>query len=139
VTAKEELKKIRKMNYLIDQMSETVDVLRAQLFGSRPVPDDVRVQNSLKHPDPAADRLAKIIDLENMINENIGYLVDLKKSAMRVIMKMSDTDQQGVLIARYFNGRKWDEIAEDMNYDIRHIYRLHGVALISYEKEKTGH
>ncbi|MDR1574146.1 MAG: hypothetical protein LBS24_07540 [Clostridiales Family XIII bacterium] len=132
MTAKEELKKIRKMNYLINQMHETVDVLRARLLGSRSVPDDVRVQNSLKHPDPAADRLAKIIDLENMINESIDYSVDLKRDAMATIMKMQNEDQKSILIARYFNGRKWDEIAEDMSYHVQRVYQIHGEALISY-------
>jgi hypothetical protein len=97
MTAKEELKKIRKMGYLISQMAETADVLRSQLTGSAKNAD-VRVQASRRHPDPAADRLAKILDLESLITENTDYLVDLKKAAVQTIARMRDEDRKSVLI-----------------------------------------
>lgn len=36
-----------------------------------------------------------------------------------------------ILCERYIKGAKWEEIAVNTNYSLRHIHRLHGLALCS--------
>ena len=76
-----------------------------------------------------ADTICKIVDLEREINEDIDRLVDLKAEARRVINAVSDPDQQLILELRYLCFKSWEQIAVDMGYELRWLYRLHHRAL----------
>lgn len=75
------------------------------------------------------DIIVKIVDLENEINQNIDMLVDLKSEIMQVIKKVDDLELQTLLEQRYLNFRTWEQIAVDMGYNVRHLYRMHDKAL----------
>ena len=75
------------------------------------------------------DTICKIVDLEREINEDIDRLVDLKAEARRTINAVSDPDQQLILELRYLCFKSWEQIAVDMGYELRWLYRLHHRAL----------
>lgn len=75
------------------------------------------------------DIIVKIVDLENEINHDIDMLVDLKSEIMQVIKKVDDLKLQTLLEQRYLNFRTWEQIAVDMGYNVRHLYRMHDKAL----------
>ena len=75
------------------------------------------------------DIIVKIVDLENEINQDIDMLVDLKSEIMQVIKKVDDLELQTLLEQRYLNFRTWEQIAVDMGYNVRHLYRMHDKAL----------
>lgn len=75
------------------------------------------------------DIIVKIVDLENDINQDIDMLVDLKTEIMQVIKKVDDLELQTLLEQRYLNFRTWEQIAVDMGYNVRHLYRMHDKAL----------
>lgn len=75
------------------------------------------------------DIIVKIVDLENDINQDIDMLVDLKTEIMQVIKKVDDLELQTLLEQRYLNFRTWEQIAVDMGYNVRHLYRMHDQAL----------
>ncbi len=75
------------------------------------------------------DIIVKIVDLENEINHDIDTLVDLKTEIMQVIKQVSDLELQTLLEQRYLNFRTWEQIAVDMGYNVRHLYRMHDKAL----------
>lgn len=75
------------------------------------------------------DIIVKIVDLENEINQDIDMLVDLKTEIMQVIKKVDDLELQTLLEQRYLNFRTWEQIAVDMGYNVRHLYRMHDQAL----------
>jgi len=72
---------------------------------------------------------ARIIDLENEINDDIDKLLDLKAEITAVIETVEDEVLQLILLMRYINLKKWEYIAEKLNLEIRWLYRLHGRAL----------
>lgn len=76
-----------------------------------------------------ADVIAKIVDLQSEINGDIDRLVDLKQEIGATIKAVDDVELQTILEKRYLCFQPWEEIAASMNYDIRHLYRLHGNAL----------
>ena len=76
-----------------------------------------------------ADTICEIVDLEREINEDIDRLVDLKAEARRVINAVSDPDQQLILELRYLCFKSWEQIAVDMGYELRWLYRLQHRAL----------
>lgn len=78
--------------------------------------------------------VAKIVDLETEINEEIDKLVDERKRIEAAIRKINDPTLRILLEYRYINGKKWEEIALMMGYDYRWALRLHGRALSAVDE-----
>nr|DAL77428.1 MAG TPA: Protein of unknown function (DUF1492) [Caudoviricetes sp.] len=76
-----------------------------------------------------ADAVAKIVDLQAEINRDIDHLVDLKREMVAVIKAVENIEQQILLEKRYLCYRTWEQIAVDMGYSVRQLYRLHDEAL----------
>jgi uncharacterized protein involved in exopolysaccharide biosynthesis len=81
------------------------------------------------NPHSMEDTIAKMVDLENEINEDIDALVDLKAEIMRRIKRVGNTEYQTILELRYLCFKRWEEIAVDMGYSLRRVYELHDCAL----------
>ena len=81
------------------------------------------------NPHSMEDTIAKMVDLENEINEDIDALVDLKAEIMRRIKRVENTEYQTILELRYLCFKRWEEIAVDMGYSLRRVYELHDCAL----------
>lgn len=71
------------------------------------------------------DAVAKIVDLQVEINNEIDALVDLKRDLFRSIKAIENSEHRTILELRYLCFKTWKQIAIDMGYNIRHIYRLH--------------
>ena len=76
-----------------------------------------------------ADAIGNVIDLQVEINNDIDRLVDLKRELFKVIKAVDNTEHQLLLELRYLCFKTWEQIAVEMGYDVRHIYRLHQQAL----------
>lgn len=83
------------------------------------------------------EAIAKIIDLQAEINSDIDTLVDLKRDLSATIKAVGNTEYQTVLEKRYLCFQSWEQIAVEMGYDLRWLYRLHGKAL-DVVREITG-
>ena len=81
------------------------------------------------NPHSMEDTIAKMVDLENEINEDIDALVNLKAEIVRRIKRMENTEYQTILELRYLCFKRWEEIAVDMGYSLRRLYELHDCAL----------
>ena len=81
------------------------------------------------NPHSMEDTIAKMVDLENEINDDIDALVDLKTEIMRRIKRVENTEYQTILELRYLCFKRWEEIAVDMGYSLRRLYELHDCAL----------
>lgn len=72
-----------------------------------------------------------LADYETELNNAVAEMVRCRKTAERIISSVEDRTQREVLTRRYIIGQKWEDIAFVMNYNIRHIYKIHGAALQS--------
>ena len=86
------------------------------------------------NPHSMEDTIAKMVDLENEINEDIDTLVDLKAEIMRRIKRVENTEYQTILELRYLCFKRWEEIAVEMGYSLRGLYELHDCALEEISK-----
>ncbi|MGN0619191.1 MAG: hypothetical protein ACI4J7_09250 [Ruminiclostridium sp.] len=78
--------------------------------------------------------VARIIDLENKINDYIDRLVSAKE-AIAVVVSQTDNEVYTVLLEqRYILHETWETIAEKMGYSLRHTTRLHKEALEYLER-----
>lgn len=75
------------------------------------------------------DIIGKIIDLENEINADIDQLVDLKREMVAAIKTVENPEYQTLLELRYLCFKTWEQIAVDMGYSTRNIYKLHDTAI----------
>ena len=76
-----------------------------------------------------ADAVGKIVDLQAEINRDIDRLVDLKREMVRLIKAVDNTEYQTLLELRYLCFKTWEQIAVNMGYNVRHVYRLHDEAM----------
>jgi DNA-directed RNA polymerase specialized sigma subunit len=86
-----------------------------------------------------ADAVCKIVDLQNEINRDIDRLVDLKRELVAVIKAVEDTEYQTLLEKRYLCFQTWEQIAVDMGYNVRHLYRIHDEALEKVQLPTSCH
>lgn len=131
---KKYLQSIKRLDTIINSKIEILDMLRQLSNSINGFNENEKVQSS-KNNDRMSDIISKIIDLEKEINKDIDRFVDIYKKAESIIGKVENDDCRTLLVLRYLNFRTWEEIAEEMNYSVRHIYRLHGEVL-SYLKDK---
>ena len=91
-----------------------------------------------RNPSPAASRLeevvSKIIDLEAEINEDIDDLVDLKTNIVKMVKQIDNPEYQILLEKRYLCFKPWEQIAVDMGYSIRYLFKKHAEALDAFDK-----
>jgi hypothetical protein len=75
------------------------------------------------------DAIAKMVDLESEINEDLKRLIDLKHEIVTVVKCMEAPDLQTILELRYLCFQTWEEISVALHLDIRWVHRLHNRAL----------
>lgn len=86
-----------------------------------------------------SDAVSKIVDLQAEINRDIDRLVDLKREMVRLIKAVDNTEYQTLLELRYLCFKTWEQIAVDMGYNVRHVYRLHDEAVANIAVPQTSH
>lgn len=81
--------------------------------------------------------VVKIADLEMAINDDIVKMVLAIQEIRGLIAGVQDDKQRIVLYKRYLEYQKWENIAVELDLDIRWVHRIHGRAL--NEILKTRH
>lgn len=71
----------------------------------------------------------KIMELEQQIDAEIDRKVDMRTAIENAIAGVADEKLQDVLRMKYIDGKTIEEIADDMNYDLRWVKRLHARAI----------
>lgn len=92
-----------------------------------------------KGKDSMAEVIAKIVDLQAEINADIDRLVDLKKEIVTAIKGVGDIECQTLLEKRFLCFKTWEEIAVEMGYTLRYVYKLRDKALKKVAFPETGH
>jgi len=77
------------------------------------------------------DTICKMVDMENEINADIDMLVDLKTEIMKCIKQIGNPEYQTLLELRYLCFKRWEDVAAELGYDLRYVYKLHDQALES--------
>lgn len=75
--------------------------------------------------------IAKMVDLEAEINNDIDELIDLKRGIVNLIKQVQNTEYQTLLELRYLCFKTWEQIAVDMGYSSRNMFYIHDKALDS--------
>lgn len=110
------LKDIRHISHIIEVAEEEISRLYTALTSTTIKAKEVDVQTSI-NLDPLGDKMAKIIEYQEKIKE---YYTDLmtKKGIALDVLKQMGTEEQEILLLRYFKGLTVEGTAEelDMSY-----------------------
>ena len=79
--------------------------------------------------DGISDLISELIEREKLYIKQYIKANNAKERLERAIDNIEDVRYKTVLFGRYIDRKKWEQIAVDMNYYIRHIHRLHEEAL----------
>lgn len=90
-------------------------------------PKDIVVQPSTRNS--RENVLAKIADFELSIDQRIDKLYSVKQEINDAIGRVEDQQLRTILTKRYLIFEAWEQIAIDMNYSTKHIFKLHEQAL----------
>lgn len=133
MTAKEYLEQLIVLDKEINSKQLRLITLRDIVVNTTPTYEEESVQHSRKR-NPLEDIMAKIVDLDREIDEDIDKLVDLKAEVWEQLDKLSDERLKRILWLKYAERKSGKYIAENMGLTSRHIRRLHLQALVSFEK-----
>lgn len=131
MTTKQYLNQVRNIDKRINAKLDEISALRA-LAQKVTISFCEKVQCSSS--DKFADVVAKIIDIEAQTNKDIDKLVNLRARISREIGNVPNNIYSALLSSRYLEGKSWEAIAEELNYDERQIRRLHGRALNEFQR-----
>lgn len=134
--AKDYFAQIRKTDRLIKRLTDTVFTLRSSLTSQSYELNPDKVQTS-GPKNTLEETITKIIDLEADINRRIDELVSMKQEAFTMINRIPDLDQQNILIGRYIQLKKWEDISEELNYSMQWVFELHGKGLLAFAKANS--
>ena len=70
--------------------------------------------------------------------ERIEYLEREKERIYSIIKQIKNPTYKMILHKRYVQGKKWEIISEELNYECQHIHRLHKAAVVEVHNIKTG-
>ena len=133
--AKEYLNKIRTMEAGINADIEEIESLTTLATKVTSVISDDRVQTS-SNQQKIETYSVKIADLKSKIARELVEFLEYKKTVKKIIRESCSTDCVTLLHKRYFQYKKWEEIAVEMNYSYQWVSDgLHKKALKQVQKE----
>ena len=85
--------------------------------------------------DKLGSAVARIIDAEKRVSAEIELMIATKNDIENTINAVNDDRLKDILYSRYICGKKWEQIAVDLNIEYRWLLRLHGRALQEVKNE----
>jgi len=76
------------------------------------------------------DIIVKIIGMEDELKKEVEDLLGTKQRVSDLIRQVKDREGRIILEQRYLQYDKWENIAGEMFYTVRQIFRIHDAALM---------
>lgn len=130
---KRELRQIRMITKLIASNKRQIEELEyLKISVSSPTISGMPKGKGYTNSNKLDGILDRIDELQTVVDDDVKRLIELKLVWMNRI-NGTNHDECLLLKLRYFEGWSWSDIADEMNYEERQVYRLHGQALKSLE------
>lgn len=120
----EVLNSVRKLDQLIDaKLAERERLMSIAKDISPRLSDGMPRGNSGMPSQKMADAVCALVDLEKETDRLVDKYVDTKKQIANVLEKLPEKEY-GVLHRYYMRNMTWEQVAEDMGYSMRQVYRI---------------
>ena len=133
MTSKEYLNQAYYIDKSITGKLEVIDNLNTLATRCTSTINDTPVQRT-RNLHRTEDVIAKIVDFENEVTEEIDMLVDTKREIYSVISRVTNQTHRLMLEMRYLRFMTWENIAVTLNLEISWVHRLHKRALEDVRK-----
>ena len=134
MTAKEFLAKIQIYRSQLDTIMLRMEELYTEAEGVKAIVyDKDRVQVSPENRFEAA-MIRLETEAEKWARTRKRYEEEVRKR-IDMIQRLDNNAYVRVLTLRYIDGKRWEEIAEELHYSFRHVTRLHGEALAAFSRK----
>lgn len=133
MTTKQYLGQIDRYNKIISNKLSEIYQLKSLACSISVSADKEKIQTS-SDKDRLGAAVAKIVDLESEINSTIDTFLEKRKKIIMQIDSMESVIYYQVLFSRYIEQETFEKIAEETEYSLRQILRIHGRALSEFEK-----
>lgn len=132
--AKEYLQQLQRLDTIINQKIKELDDLRlkSRSIGSIDYSRE-RVQTSPSGNAPFVGLIERINDLNAEINAEIDAFVDEKHRIINQIQGLKNINHIALLYKRYVEFKKFETIADEMNFTYQYVLNMHGYALKDFE------
>jgi DNA-directed RNA polymerase specialized sigma subunit len=80
------------------------------------------------------DAVVKLVVAEQTLNAQIDRFVDMKNEISEMLTEIVNDDERLLLELRYLCLNSWDDIASKMNTSTSNLYRLHRLAVDSFDR-----
>ena len=131
--AKEYLGQVSRINRMIKNKVSEIAQLKEIAINISAIDTEERVQTS-----PDFDKIGKMFvridEEEDKLNSLIFEYIELKNKIISQIEGIKEETLYCVLFSRYVENKTFEKIAIDMQYSFRQITRLHGKALLAFDK-----
>ncbi len=133
MSIKHYLGQLWRLDQLIEAKLESLEVIRSLAEKTTYTPSEILIQKTSK--EGYEKLIIKMVTLQEEINKHIDKLIDLKRKIILQIDKVDDHDCKLLLILRYVNFKRWEEIAVEMGYSFQWVCGgLHSKALQKFAK-----
>ncbi len=90
--------------------------------------DAERIRQSFSQ-DVVKDVLDRLAVTEQRTLDRISELTQIRDEVTAAIVAVDDLDMQAILVRHYLLYESWEQVAEEMHYDLRTVQRKHKQAL----------
>ena len=142
MTAKEYLQSVRRANTDADRHISRLEHYREAAGYGTGKREATRISGTSQRS-RVEDNVCALIDLEReamaQANCAVDVYVDAKEEARQVIERIPRQDYRTVLTLYYLDCLTWDKVAERMGKSRQWVHRLHGWALVVFERIWKNH
>lgn len=139
MTAKEYLQSVRQANADADRRISRLEAFREAAAYGTGRREATRISGTPQRS-RVEDNVCAMIDYERehqlmgRANDAVDEFVDRRKTACDIIALIPRERYREVLYRYYIDGLTWRQVAEQMGIGIRRVYKLHGWALVIFDK-----
>lgn len=137
MNAKDYLSQYRHMVWLEHEIEDEIDALRTRYIGKAITYTDMPTAHDSKRD--LSDYAAQLEDLLIKLQRRKEEAIAVYRSIDNLIEQVRSDRERELLRLRYIKLRTWEEIADALMYDVRHIHRIHGEALQSVQDVMECH
>lgn len=130
MTNKEYLQQYYYLDKLVKAKVEEIEMLESSVIYKSPSFSN----NISSGATVSADtKLCDLVSAREELEQEAIKMLEMKKTILDKINKVSSMQYRTVLTLRYINFKKFEEIAVIMGYSYRQTTRVHGLALADFE------
>lgn len=93
----------------------------------------VNIGDGMPHSHDAGDLSDYVVKLERLmekLNKSKADCVKAREAIENAIVGLTDPKERTLMYLRYVRCLQWDDVALELKYEIRQIFRIHGAALM---------